>query len=145
MASSSNTAPPFVQPPPPTASPLTAARSKLGAKFGDAFYSELQAEKADAEFMREHVGEEFLKLTSEPDDLDYYARRGAWYDSHRRLKSDSKGYLLARGFRLTEGRVYVLYLWSNSRDDLKPDARVVFRAEGELTDLGAILLPTYTE
>lgn len=120
-------------------------RPKLGAKFGDAFYSELQAEKADAEFMREHVGEEFLKLTSEPDDLDYYARRGAWYDSHRRLKSDSKGYLLARGFRLTEGRVYVLYLWSNSRDDLKPDARVVFRAEGELTDLGAILLPTYTE
>lgn len=120
-------------------------RPKLGASFGEAFYSEIQAEKADAEFMRGHVGDEFLKLTSEPDDLDYYARCGAWYNSHRRLKSDSKGYMLARGFRLTEGRVYVLYLWSNSRNDLQPDARVVFKAEGDLTDLGAILLPTYTE
>lgn len=120
-------------------------RPKLGARFGLAFYSETQAEQADAEFMRNHVGEEFLKLTSQPEDLDYYARCGAWYNTHRRLKSDAKGYLFSGAMRLVEGRVYILYLWSNSRDDLKPDARVVFRATEGVTDLGAILLPTHTK
>jgi hypothetical protein len=45
--------------------------------------------------------------------------------------------------KLEPGRVYVLYLWSNSRNELHPDARVVFKAAEGVTDLGAIRMPSY--
>lgn len=74
--------------------------------------------------------------------LDRLWRQGAWYDSHRRVASDRQGYVYKRGLRLTPGRLYVLYLWAASRNDLEPDRRLVFRATGGFTDLGIIQLPS---
>lgn len=72
----------------------------------------------------------------------WYARSGAWYDTWRRVYTDDYGFCFHSLSVCNPGDVYVLYLWSSSRDDLKPDARIVFRAE-EFTDLGAIQLPAY--
>ena len=58
------------------------------------------------------------------------------------LGSDSEGYVVAhRNFEA--GKIYVLYFWSRSRDDLRPDRRFLFRAQEGLNDLGAIRLPSY--
>ena len=76
------------------------------------------------------------------DAQERFWRQGAWYDTHSRHNSDSEGYVLSRE-QLEPGEVYVLYLWSNSRDDLRPDRRFVFRATTGVNDLGAISLPSY--
>ncbi len=70
-----------------------------------------------------------------------YARFGAWYDSHQRIDGDADGYLIAPHFTLDKGKSYVVYIWHSSRDDLKPDARVVVTGAGSTTDLGLIRLP----
>lgn len=70
-----------------------------------------------------------------------YARYGAWYDSHRRMDGDESGYVIAPHVRLEKDKLYALYIWGPSRDDLKPDLRVVVRGQGESTDLGVIRLP----
>jgi hypothetical protein len=93
---------------------------------------------------REHVGEEFERACARDGDLAWYLRTGAWYDSYTRLQTDDYGYFVEPGRALVPGRKYVLYLWSNSRNDLYPDARVVFQAEA-VTDLGVITLPAYAE
>jgi hypothetical protein len=33
-----------------------------------------------------------------------------------------------------------MYVWHSSRDDLKPDARIVIRGAGSTTDLGVVRL-----
>jgi hypothetical protein len=93
--------------------------------------------------MEQYLGEEFLKQSDDRGDLAWYARNNAWYDTHRKFKSDEHGYIVNMGMRLVPGRKYVLYLWSDSRDDLQPDARIVFEATAGVTDIGAINLPSY--
>ena len=80
--------------------------------------------------------------------LDRLHRFNAWYDTFRKTTTDAHGYTVARSVgakagRIEAGRRYVLYLWSNSRDDLVPDGRVVFDALEGTTDLGLIRLPSY--
>lgn len=93
--------------------------------------------------MEQYLGEEFLKQSDDRGDLAWYARNNAWYDTHRKFKSDEHGYIVNMGMRLVPGRKYVLYLWSDSRNDLQPDARIVFEATAGMTDIGAINLPSY--
>ncbi|MCF6227384.1 MAG: hypothetical protein L3J82_01795, partial [Planctomycetes bacterium] len=92
-----------------------------------------------------------------------YAQQGAWYDPLSRAYSDSCGYMhmdfralspkyiWSNGFvsevetiehPFEEDKLYVLYLWSLSRDDLKPDRRIVFKG-ADLIDLGVIEMPGY--
>ncbi|MCC6465701.1 MAG: hypothetical protein IT463_10215 [Planctomycetes bacterium] len=89
------------------------------------------------EAMREHAGR--------PEDLLWFARNGAWYNSHARYFSDCHGYSVTPGAVLKPGRLYVLYVWSASRNDLQPDCRIVFRATSGMTDLGAVALPGYAD
>lgn len=77
------------------------------------------------------------------DQRRWFAERGTWYDTTRPIHSEDHGYMLGQKLNLTPGKEYVLYLWSHSRDDLHPDARIVFRAGQGVTDLGAIRLPSY--
>lgn len=124
------------------------ARPALGAEFGAAYYTserDFDAENIDPERMKSFLGEKFIESTADGADLAYYARNGAWYNTHERVKSDNVGYVYEPNAALTDGQVYVLYLWSNSRDDLVPDARIVFKATGDMTDLGAIELPAYLD
>lgn len=93
---------------------------------------------------RRYVGADFERECKDDADLAFYLRTGAWYDSYSRLSTGKYGYHIDLRFSLTPGKKYVLYLWSNSRDDLQPDARIVFQAT-EVTDLGLITLPAYTE
>lgn len=88
------------------------------------------------------IGEEAARLLTQPDQREWYAKHGAWYDTSSRMQSQEHGYILHER-RLEPGKVYVLYLWSESRDDLKPDRRVVFKATEGVTDLGVITLPSY--
>lgn len=123
-------------------------RPWLGQKFAEDFEWERDAlteEGIDPERMKEHMGEEFIKRVDGKPELAWYARNGAWYDTHRKLETDDCGYAVDFEMQLTPGELYVLYAWSNSRDDLQPDVRIVFRATEGLTDIGAITLPAYTE
>ena len=74
----------------------------------------------------------------QPEQQSRLARFGAWYDTRNRLESDDYGYVIARDLGLVPGRSYVLYLWSQSADDLQPDRRLVFDAADGITDLGVI-------
>ena len=81
-------------------------------------------------------------------ELDRLHRFNAWYDTYRRVRSDPHGYVVAtidhvEANTLEPGKRYVLYLWSNRRDDLEPDRRIVFEATSGVTDLGVIRLPSY--
>lgn len=67
------------------------------------------------------------------------ARYGTWYNTERTLRSDEAGFVHGLGLNLEAGKRYVLYVWLHSRDDLKPDLRIVFEAQEMTTDLG--LLP----
>jgi len=96
------------------------------------------------ERVREFVGQDFERECKDDADLKFYLRTGAWYDSFTRLTTGEYGYHIDLGRKLEPGKKYVLYLWSNSRDDLNPDARIVFQA-AEVSDLGVITLPAYTE
>ncbi|MBX3460182.1 MAG: hypothetical protein KF696_09530 [Planctomycetes bacterium] len=101
-------------------------------------------EKAPGEAgLRELLGEAYDLLETDEQRL-WLARNGAWYEAKRQLRTDLDGYMVNDGSQLEPGKTYVLYLWSNSRDDAKPDRRVVFKAES-VTDLGAIALPGYVD
>ena len=121
-------------------------RPVLGADLGDRMYEDpdsFDAAAIDPAVMEQFLGEEFLKQSDDRGDLAWYARNNAWYDTHRKFKSDEHGYIVNMGQKLVPGRKYVLYLWSDSRDDLQPDARIVFEATEGMTDIGAINLPSY--
>lgn len=106
--------------------------------------SGLTEDDLNRERVREFVGEDFERECKDDADLKFYLRTGAWYDSYTRLRGGEYGYHIDLERKLTPGKKYVLYLWSNSRHDLRPDARIVFQA-AEVTDLGVITLPAYTE
>jgi hypothetical protein len=123
-------------------------RPYLGGDYARAYYSEperFDEEKITPEDIEEYVGEEFVKRIDGQRELAWYAGNGAWYDTRRKLGTDPAGYAIDLGMHLEPGELYVLYLWSNSRDDLKPDKRVVFKATEGVMDLGAIRLPTYID
>lgn len=100
----------------------------------------------------------YLRLGEEPDPGDellallgrfkdesaraFMKKNGAWYSTFRKLQSDRCGYMAGR-FELEPGKRYVLYLWSNSRDELLPDRRIDFVATEGVADLGVIVLPGY--
>lgn len=88
------------------------------------------------------LGSEVCSLLPLPDQREWFARQRAWYDNSSRLFSQEHGYALHE-CELNPGQYYVLYLWSESRDDLKPDRRIVFKATEGVTDLGVITLPSY--
>ena len=123
-------------------------RPELDSVFGLSYYGaeeEFNEENIEAERMELFLGEKFLEQTKDKADLAYYARSGAWYNTRARVRTDDAGYVFTMHAPVNDSQKYVLYLWSNSRDDLQPVARIVFEATGELTDLGAITLPTYTK
>lgn len=72
------------------------------------------------------------------DGLDRLRSHGAWYDTRRLFRSNSDGYVVQPDVPLMQGELYVLYLWSSSKDDLLPDRRIVFQATGGITDLGVL-------
>ncbi|MAG57713.1 MAG: hypothetical protein CMJ83_15610 [Planctomycetes bacterium] len=92
--------------------------------------------------LRRYVSEDARNAYGD-DGLRRLWSKGAWYDTYRRVRSDDNGYVTAKIAGLKPGRLYVLYLWSRSRDDLKPDRRIVFRAKAGITDLGALRLPSH--
>lgn len=101
---------------------------------------EAEMEKDEAALKSAMDGETYASLER----AEYrfrYARFGAWYDSHQRIDGDADGYLMAPHFTLEKDKGYVVYLWHTSRNDLKPDARIVIRGTGDTTDLGVIRLP----
>lgn len=69
--------------------------------------------------------------------------RDAWYDTRRKVTGDRDGFVVTTSTGLEPGKTYVLYLWSRSRDDLRPDRRIVFEATPGITDLGVLELPAY--
>jgi hypothetical protein len=69
---------------------------------------------------------------------------GAWYNTSQKLNSNHAGYMCSDQM-LVAGKHYVLYLWSNSRDELQPDRRIDFIAGEGMTDLGVVTLPGYSD
>jgi hypothetical protein len=59
------------------------------------------------------------------------------------VNTDEHGYGWSEDAGLEPGKLYVLYLWSQSCNDLQPDRRIVFKATEGVTDLGVIALPSY--
>lgn len=92
--------------------------------------------------LRELIGNAYDRFETDAQRL-WYARHGAWYSARNKAFSDEHGYIASQAMNLEPGKVYVLYLWSHSRDDNQPDARIVFKAAPGVTDLGAIALPSY--
>jgi hypothetical protein len=99
------------------------------------------AENNDEAAIEEAIGAGAFKALQKREFRLRYARFGAWYDSHRRMDGDESGYVIAPHVRLEKDNLYALYIWGDSRDDLKPDLRIVVRGEGDVTDLGVIRLP----
>jgi len=93
--------------------------------------------------MRELIGDSNYELFETDAQRLWFARNGAWYSAQQTCCSDEHGYIATQGTRLEPGKVYVLYLWSQSRNDIHPDNRIVFKAGQGVTDLGAISLPSY--
>lgn len=85
-----------------------------------------------------------LQKLEDPASREFMRREGTWYNTHMKLQSSEHGYLCS-GEALVPGRHYVLYLWSNSRGELMPDKRIDFVATEGVTDLGAVLLPSYSD
>lgn len=100
-------------------------------------------EAHDEAGLRQLLGEAYDLLETDGQRL-WLARNGTWYEASRQLRTDLDGYMVSDGKNLEPGKVYVLYLWSNSRDDARPDRRVVFKADN-VTDLGVIDLPAYVD
>ena len=88
--------------------------------------------------------DELMQKLEDPDSRDWLRREGAWYNTHARIYSSDHGYLTSEK-SLEPGKRYVLYLWSNSRNELMPDKRIDFVAGEGMTDLGAVMLPAYSE
>ncbi len=108
-------------------------------QHAEAMATEGEAREAAIENL---IGEETARLLTQPQQREWFAKHGAWYDTNSRMRSHEHGYVLHER-KLEPGKVYVLYLWSESRDDLKPDRRIVFKATEGVTDLGVITLPSY--
>jgi hypothetical protein len=85
------------------------------------------------------LGAPLAGLYPDPEMQRRLARYGTWYNTERTLCSDEAGFVHGLGLNLEAGKRYVLYVWLHSRDDLKPDLRIVFEVQGMTTDLG--LLP----
>ncbi len=95
------------------------------------------------EQLKLQAGRSLAQAFTDPKQLRHFLAKGSWYDAWRVVRSGPRGYIVARVRALIPGRHYVLYLWSKSRDPLKPDGRVVFQAHPGFTDLGVISLPSY--
>ncbi|MEE9310890.1 MAG: hypothetical protein V3V10_00630, partial [Planctomycetota bacterium] len=100
-------------------------------------------ESTQAEKLKALIGEDNYKLFENDKQRQWFANNGSWYNSQMKVFSDDHGYILTRQHKLADGSDYVLYLWSNSRDQMKPDTRIVFKAGKDNTDLGVIRLPSY--
>ncbi|MBP9892122.1 MAG: hypothetical protein KBG84_09465 [Planctomycetes bacterium] len=87
---------------------------------------------------------ELMEKMADPASRDWLRREGAWYNTHSRMQSSDHGYLCFDK-ALDPKKRYVLYLWSNSRSELMPDKRIDFVASEGVTDLGAVMLPTYKD
>jgi hypothetical protein len=99
------------------------------------------AEEEDEALVAREVGDAAFDNLQKREYRLRYAKYGAWYDSHHRMDGDEDGYVIAPHVVLEKGELYVLYIWGPSRDDLKPDLRLVVRGEGDTTDFGVIRLP----
>ncbi|HGY93049.1 MAG TPA: hypothetical protein ENK43_17935 [Planctomycetes bacterium] len=97
----------------------------------------------NADDLRRKSGRDLADAFPDPRQLRRFLENGSWYDAWNRLRTDDRGFVLAKAPYLAPGRHYVLYLWSKSRDALKPDRRLVFQAHPGFTDLGVISLPSY--
>ena len=88
--------------------------------------------------------DETIAVLKDSGTIEWVERTGAWYNTHQRALVAGAGF---GGFNtaLTPGERYTLFLWSNSRDELKPDKRIDFVATGEMMDLGLITLPSYSK
>ncbi|MCC6575346.1 MAG: hypothetical protein IT462_16340 [Planctomycetes bacterium] len=86
--------------------------------------------------------EKVAKLAAEKKLGSWFEEHGVWYNSKTSFRSDDHGFMTHRP-PLVPGKRYVLYLWSNSRDELRPDRRIDFVAGQGITDLGAVMLPGY--
>lgn len=91
--------------------------------------------------LKEAMGDEIHDALQKKEYRDRYALYGAWYNSHWRMDGDEDGYVMSGYVNLEKDKLYALYIWGKSRDDLNPDMRVVVRGQGEATDLGVIRLP----
>ena len=96
--------------------------------------------------LRDALGDELYESFETDEQRLWYASQGAWYDTYRKVYSDDHGYIAIEKPKLTPGKCYVMYLWSNSKDEFKPDARFVFQVdENGVSDLGAIHLPGFLD
>ncbi|MCA8917061.1 MAG: hypothetical protein KDB90_16855 [Planctomycetes bacterium] len=107
---------------------------------------EAAEETPEPEGLRALLGQESYDAFETDEQRLWFARQGAWYDTSRKVFSDEQGYFAIQDPPLEPGNCYVLYLWTDSRDDLKPDARFAFQVdEHGVADVGAIHLPTYSQ
>lgn len=112
-----------------------------------------------------HIGKEVADSLGKKELMLRLAHQGSWYDPLSRFYSDASGYMHCKEVSIRpeykwqdgeitdtetkvtafeEDKYYVLYLWSRSRDDLKPDRRIVFKG-ADLIDLGVIEMPGYVK
>lgn len=78
------------------------------------------------------------KLINNKTLFHYYTKNKSWYNYKFKGMSDAKGYLIIKSEQLIPGKKYTMYLWSKSKDQLKPDKEITFIAKKGITDLGAI-------
>ncbi|MDC1142476.1 hypothetical protein OAU50_05250 [Planctomycetota bacterium] len=116
--------------------------SALEYAAGLAGLEDVEDTKEDAA-LKALIGESNYNAFNTSEQRHWFAKHGSWYDTSAKVFSDEHGYVLTRQHKLDEGEAYVLYLWSQSRDQLKPDKRIVFKATKDNTDLGVIRLPSY--
>ncbi|MBK9974086.1 MAG: hypothetical protein IPP14_04855 [Planctomycetes bacterium] len=99
-------------------------------------------DEADEEKLKALIGKTAYEAFEDDDQRRWFARQGTWHADGQPLYSDDHGYIVTAGQGLEPGKIYVLYLWGQSRNDLQPDARIVFKA-ADVTDLGVIRLPSF--
>ncbi|MHC4839659.1 MAG: hypothetical protein ACYTDT_01705 [Planctomycetota bacterium] len=97
----------------------------------------------EQEALKKLIGEKNYNAFDTHEQRKWFAENGSWYNPRSKVFTDEHGYVLTRQHKLEAGGAYVLYLWSNSRDQMKPDKRIVFKAGENNTDLGVIRLPSY--
>lgn len=84
------------------------------------------------------------ELTTDTELYQHIYDKGAWYNPFAKSRNEDQGFGWMDA-SLEEGKRYALFLWSNSRDELKPDKRIDFVATGQMMDLGLITLPSYSK
>lgn len=120
----------------------TPVEVQTGIEDRDTYEKALAQAEGDEDKLRGLIGKAACAAFEAQDQRQWFARHGTWHAGGKPVFSDDHGYVVTPGDGLEPGRVYVLYLWGPSRNDLQPDARIVFRAAG-VTDLGVIALPSY--